>query len=369
MRPTSILDSRFDKQALLAADDHQFSALMSEVDARLKEEDVPIFARPLQAVPVVCRKGGFSLSLGEPLAERIKVWFDAQYGERLKVDMSLGYGPVVIRGEPYKMRSPWLIAGGRIVCIAGKVKQVGAVPIINVFEFIDGLTDQRANDLKTSELQGLQQEFIQRQTQFIDLRHLQNDDGFKIALGDLRSAVDFLFQETPQKGAARWACLQAVEKFLKGWIGKHGGTFKKNHKLAELNVLASSLRLARLSDVDLATVQCDAGVRYGEIPVSSEEVVGAFNAALRCCAFIANEVKRSDVGSKPEARRPEPNSLTREGFLSLKEGDKLRSGSLHLTITGVAQEKPRWYGTLVLGATKETMIIEDDFRAFALVEP
>ena len=329
----------------------------------------PIFARPLQAVPVVCKKGGFSLNLGEPLAERIKVWFDAQYGERLKVDLSLGYGPVVIRGDLYKMRSPWLIAGGRIVCIAGKVKQAGAVPIVNVLEFIDGLTDQRANDLKASELQALQQEFIQRQTLFEDLRHLQNDDAFKIAQGDLKSAVDFLFQERPQVGEAKWACLQAVEKFLKGWISKHGGTFPWNHKLASLNDLAFSLGLARVSDADLAAVQCLAGVRYGEIPVLIEEVVTAFNAALRCCAFIANEVKRSDAGSKLEARSPEPNSLTREGFLSLKEGDKLRSGSLHLTITGVVQEKPRWYRTLALGATKETMIIEDDFQSFVLVGP
>jgi hypothetical protein len=72
----------------------------------------------------------------------------------------------------------------------------------------------------------------------------------------------------------------------------------------------------------------------------------------------------------PNRRRgPEANCLTREEFLSLKEGDKLRSGGLYLTITGVAQEKPRWYRTLVHGATNETMIIEDDFQSFALVEP
>ena len=272
MRPTVVLDSRFDKRALLAVDDRQFSALMAEVDVWLKEEEVPIFARPLQAVPVVCKKGGFSLILGEPLAERIKVWFDNQYGERLKVDLSLGYGPVVIGGDLYKMRSPSLFAGGQIVCTAGKVKQVGAVPIVNVLEFIDGLTDQRANDLKASELQALQQEFIQRQTLFVDLRHLQNDDAFNVAQGDLKSAVDFLFQERPQVGAARWACLQAVEKFLKRWISKHVATVQWTHELALLNDQAASLGLARVADADLAVVQCPPGVRYGKYPSQSRRL-------------------------------------------------------------------------------------------------
>lgn len=355
MLPDFVLDSRFDKQALLAADDRQFSAFMEEVNVCLKKEEVPIFARPLQAFPIICKRGGFSLSLAEPLAERIKVWFDSQYGERIKVDMSLGYGPVVIQGDLYKMRSPWLITGGQIVCTTDKVKQVGAVPIVNVLEFIDGLTDQRANALTASELQSLQQEFIQCQTLFVDLRYVQNDDAFKIALGNIKGAVDFLFQEKPQTNEARWACLQAVEKFLKGWISKNGGTFSNIHILARLNDLATNLGLIKVSDVDLALVQCSPGVRYGEIPVTIEEVVDAFNAALRCCAFIANEVKRSDAGSQPETSRPEANSMTREGFLSLKEGDKLQTGGLHLTITGVHQGKPRWYRTLVRSAIKDNV--------------
>ena len=63
----------------------------------MAQEEVPIVGRPLRAVQAVCMKGGFGLTLVEPLAERIKVWFDAQYGERLKLDLSMGYGPVVIR--------------------------------------------------------------------------------------------------------------------------------------------------------------------------------------------------------------------------------------------------------------------------------
>ena len=221
-----------------------------------------------------------------------------------------------------------------------------------------------------SELQALQQKFIQRQKLFLDLRHLQNDDAFKVAQGNLKGAVDYLFQERPQVGEARWACLHAVEKFLKGWIGKQpGATFPKTHTLASLNDRATSLRLARVSDSDLALVACLPGVRYGEIPVSIKEVVDAFNAALICCAFIANEIKKSEASSKPEARIAEQNSLTREEFLSLKEGDKLRSGSSYLTITGIAQEKPRWYRTLAMGATKETIIIEDDFQSCALIVP
>lgn len=363
-----ILDPRFDKQALLAADDVAFSALMEEVDASLKAEEVAIFQRPLQAIPRVCKKGGFSLILGEPLSERISVWFSAQYGDRIRTDLSLGYGPVVIRGDLYKMQSPWLVAGGRIVCIAGRVEPSGAVPIVNVLDFIAGLTSQRANDLKTSELKRLQTEYVERQRLFVDLRTVQNDGAFHVALGDLNSSVDFLFQERPQVGQARWACLQAVEKFLKGWIAKQGAAFQTTHSLTTLKQQASSLGLTGLSDADLAAVQCAAGVRYGEIAVSNDEAVAAFNAALRCCALIASEVTKTRSGANPKPRSPNPNTLTKEQFLSLKTGDVLRSDRLQLTITGIAQEAPRAYRTLVHGATRETMIVEDDFQSFVSVK-
>jgi hypothetical protein len=369
MQTFRVLDPRFDKRGLLSANAAKFSALMREVDAHLKNADVPIFARPLRAIPIVCMKGGYSLMMDEPLAERINAWFVGQYGERLNVDMSLGYGPVLVRGELYKMCSPWLIAGGRIVCFAGKVGQGGSVPIVNVLEYIEGLTDQRASDLRTDELLGLRNEFILRQGLFLDIRQLQNDGVFKAALGDIESAVDALFQQRPHVGKARWDCLQAVEKFIKGWISKKGGTFSNTHSLAALNGQVSSLGLARVPDADLAAVQCNAGVRYGEITVSNEDVASAFNAMLRCCAFVAKQVKVRATVTKPLTRVPGPNALTKEGFLALKVGDKLRAGRSVLVITGIAQQAPRWYRTLALGATLETVIIEGDFASFSLVSP
>lgn len=368
MQSPTVLDARFDKRSLLAADDREFSARMEEVNAQLKDRDIPIFQRPLQAVPIVCQRGGFSLGLHEPLAERMKSWFDARYEERLKIDLSLGYGPVLIRGDVFRMCSPLLMFGGRIVCISGKVEPFGAVPIVNVLDHVDGLSDQLASILSTNELWALQQQFTVRQKLFLALRNVQNDELFKIALGDLNSAVDFLFQERPQVGQARWACLQAVEKFLKGWIRKQGGTPPTNHKLGHLHTLASSLGLSGLDASDIAVVQCRAGVRYGEVTVSNEEVVAGFNAALRACAFIADEIKTSELRAGPKAQHIEPNALTRESFLTLKSGDILRSGDLQLTITGVAQDRLRWYKTLVLGASKETVIVEDDFQSFSLVK-
>lgn len=371
MERLTVLDPRFEKRALLAADDREFSARMEEVDAQLKVRDIPIFARPLQSVPLVCQRGGFSLGLHEPLAERMKSWFDARYEERLKVDLSLGYGPVLIRGDLFRMCSPLLMFGGRVVCISGEVKPFGAVPIVNVLDHIDWLSDQLASILSTNELWALQQQFIEREKLFPALRNVQYDDLFKIAFGDLNSAVDFLFQERPQVGQARWACLQAVEKFLKGWIRKKGGTVptgRHGHDLGALHTLASTLSLSGLDAADIAFVQCSAGVRYGEAAVTNEEVVAGFNAALHMCAFIATEVRASEVRSKPTLQRADTKALTRERFLSLKIGDILMSGSFQLTIAGVAQNSPRWYRTLAFGATNETVIVEGDLGSFALVK-
>ncbi len=322
-------------------------------------------------MPIVCQRGGFSLGLDEPVGERMKAWFEARYEERLKVDLSLGYGPVLIRNDVFRMCSPMLMFGGRVVCISGKVEPFGAVPIVNVLDHIDGLSDQLAGVLSTNELQALQHQFTVRQKLFQALRHVQNDDLFKVALGDLNSADDFLFQDRPQVGLARWACLQVVEKFLKGWIRRKGGsppTGRDGHDLEALHNLASGLGLSGLNASDIAAVQCRASVRYGEVTVCNEEVVASFNAALRVCALIADEIRTSDLRAKPTVQRTEPNALTLEDFLSLKTGDILQSGGLPLTITGVAQDRPRWYRTLVFNATKETVIVQDDFKSFALVK-
>ena len=64
MRPTVVLDSRFDKRALLAADDRQFSALMGEVDVWLEEKEVPI-------VNTFAKMGGESMNENRALGSKL----------------------------------------------------------------------------------------------------------------------------------------------------------------------------------------------------------------------------------------------------------------------------------------------------------
>ena len=73
--------------------------------------------------------------------------------------------------------------------------------------------------------------------------------------------------------------------------------------------------------------------------------------------------RAAEAGEVLDLSRRGDNTLSAKAIRDL-----LRSGGIQMVITAVAQGSPRWYRTLVVGATRETMIIEDDFLSFALVK-
>ena len=108
----------------------EFEELMIEIDKILTEKDIPIQARsiqalaeagsllgiqnmkivPIQSEPIEGVYGGDSL-----LAHIVK-WIDDRYGDRLKMDFSLGYSLVVIRGTPWQIKFPYIVGNIRIIC-------------------------------------------------------------------------------------------------------------------------------------------------------------------------------------------------------------------------------------------------------------
>ena len=360
---------RFDRGELESGGESEFNAAMEEIDEELRADGIPIFARPLRSVEYVCRKGGFSLALHEPLWLRMSAWFDARYGSRLNVDLSLGYGPVLVEGDLYRLRVPWLIYGGRIVC-ENEPPPAAGLPLVNVLDLVEGLTDERKRLLGPDERAGLLETFLRRTDGYLAVRDVQNEVGYREALGDLQVASDCLFQSRPMLGNSRWHCLQAVEKFLKAWFAaKTGAAAPFTHDLARLKSLVEAQGLPPLDTRDVSAVQCAAAVRYDDSTCGPSDCSGAYDAALRICAHVAHAV----ASSAPKQARTETlpgKPLSLSDFYSLKAGDRLTTfGGMELEIVGVRQDSPRWYVTLVRGATRHTMIVEEDRDSFARVHP
>lgn len=90
---------------------------------------------------------------------------------------------------------------------------------------------------------------------------------------------------------AKWAALQAVEKTYKAFLVVHRAKVPKRHKIAELSKLAAALDLHPADPELIAAVECDPGVRYGEVSVSLPDAVAAHHAALELTWYVAEEIR------------------------------------------------------------------------------
>ena len=219
------------------------------------------------------------------MAERMSAWLRNRYGERLKADMSLGYVPITVGGDIYKVQVPPLFFGGQVVCLARSV--TGQGPVINVLDLVISLPDSVRGMLDATELARIRTSWLRAYSAFEALTKTRNDPSVGSAHTDLDSAVKHLVQDKPEIGLSRWASLQAAEKYLKGWITKSRGSFKKIHELDKIAIAAENLGLPPVNRSLLASIQCTAGVRYAVAGWTSQDAVTAFNAALEVCQLVA----------------------------------------------------------------------------------
>jgi hypothetical protein len=112
------------------------------------------------------------------------------------------------------------------------------------------------------------------------------------ALADLNAAVHYLTDTAPHHGQARWSALQALEKALKGFIAQSHASFPRSHSLADLHTRAVVAGLSALEADEVANVQCDAGIRYGEIRATLTEAHSAYWSSLLACGQIAHQLQK-----------------------------------------------------------------------------
>src|SRR5690349_3432551 len=98
------------------ANETQFQQLMEDIDVRLRADNVPIPARELRAFGLVAQALDVELT-GFPRKEeptpgsygkddipiRIIRWMRERYGDRLKMDFSLGTRLLALRGNLWSM--------------------------------------------------------------------------------------------------------------------------------------------------------------------------------------------------------------------------------------------------------------------------
>jgi hypothetical protein len=299
--------------------EEEFLALMEDVDATLRRQEMPIQGRPIAAMGELCRRMNAEFSMmvperepragvysGTDLVIRVKRWYDDRYGTRLHIIATVGEVVCVIRGDPWKLELPLVYGGGpgiRFFCQYGVATTLPSEPravprgtpltpsYFNILDAAVELPDGLAKSLSADERKQMLEAFMAGWNAHYALREIRSIGMVEEVRSDLAAAVTHLMAHPPHPGQAKWSALQASEKMLKTYVSERGGSFGFTHKLADLDQAAQAVGLPSMNPAWVADTQCPAGVRYGDVPVTLEEAVTAHQAALRIVGHIAKELK------------------------------------------------------------------------------
>ncbi|MGH9941168.1 MAG: HEPN domain-containing protein [Pyrinomonadaceae bacterium] len=280
--------------------EEDLNQVLEAIDKELRDEGVPVTARQLKGWLKFSSRFGLGLKMSDPLSQKVMDWFEVRYGDKLKIDYATGEIAVMIRGDLFKMRVPTMYGTVQVICdprfwmdklgMQIAVNENGPLPVVNVLNCIDELTESYALTFTLDEQRELFQifQFANEASQAIDKP--SGAPFINEAKGDIQASIAHLFEERPQFGLSKWASLQAVEKFIKAFLSKMGVTPPFTHDLQRLAIMAASHGLAQLAPADLGKIQCSAEVRYGRIVVSAQEAIEAHHTALKVCSEIARSL-------------------------------------------------------------------------------
>jgi hypothetical protein len=303
------------------ASEAEFVALMEAVDSRLQAENVPIPARELAGIRQLCQILALELRItypdreprdgvyeGDDLAMRATRWFRARYGDRLNVDYSPGRMVVLLRGDVWVFILPRILGGGRVVFFASRTEPTtlpAKAELIrpedtrqrppsryNILDALVGLSDELRQALTDDELRALHFAFMTGLGAYEAMRKVRDMRFVPEALADHAQTVASLTANAhAHPGQARWSALQATEKMYKAYLKATGAEVPPVHNLSRLSAVAAERGLVEADPYLVAAVQCTAGVRYGDVPVSIPEAIAAHHAALDLSWYIAEALR------------------------------------------------------------------------------
>jgi hypothetical protein len=223
------------------------------------------------------------------LSKRVRRWFSERYGDKLKVDFTLGRAVVMLRGEAWLVKVPYVFGAVQVIIdrdiereyprigVAGK----GSAPTINLLRLVDGLTPAIAKTLSGEEIAAIQASFGPAFAVFGMLEGARTSSPLlEAAKQDLQSGAEICVQQRQALGFSRWHSLQGIEKILKAFVASRGGSFKRTHDLDDLAETAKELGASALSPDCISSIQCSASVRYDPTTTTIEQASTAHGQAV-----------------------------------------------------------------------------------------
>ena len=278
--------------------DQGFAELMQVIDRELSDTGYDIPRRPLAAVAKVSDRFGMPLPLAKPpqhaeralhdnwpVSQRIRQWYDQRYGDRIKVDWTLGRVIVQIDRDLWSLRVPRIFGSAHFIVSRTPIGRTDPTSHqgparCNVVELIDNMTASRMQSLTDLELRTIFENAFLGIEAFSVLEASSGNDLVESARGDFSVAATLLMSTPARYGESKWASLQAGEKIVKATIALSGSKFSHTHNLAKLARELNESGIHGDLTPFVVSIQCSAGIRYGEEPCSQDEAVAAHHASL-----------------------------------------------------------------------------------------
>ncbi len=286
-------------------EEQKFNELMSQIDRELAKQKFDIPKRPIRALGIISTRFGIPLPLGQPMpgtfhelskywpiSKRVKKWYENRYGDRLKMDFSLGRMAFMIDEDIWVFRFRRFYGSGKFVSSktikSERIGTDGKPFTCNILDCIESLPDGFRMSLSDSQLVMLGKYFHFGLDVFSSLEMLSGNDLIMSAKADISTSIDHLFTRQPQYGLSKWSSLQAAEKLLKATIEMRGGNYSKTHKLKTLVEEVKKCGLGLDVSIIIAEIQCTPAIRYGQEQCSKSDAIRAHHAVFKLATAIIN---------------------------------------------------------------------------------
>jgi len=289
------------------ANETEFESLMQAMDSNLEQKGLKPAQRPLHIGILLweafkweglllpskelANKPEFT---GDTLMAKSYRWYEQVYGEKLKLDLAIGYVPVKIANGVWKVKLP-VIYGACSFFIDRNLANRGNTGIqqkgtssINLLCLVEDLPVGLIERLPDSELSKFFDNYMFSFNTLSWREGLKGHIFFNEAYNDYSSSTDELLKQ--HFAQSRWASAQAVEKTLKGLLALGNKSFSKGadgHDIVKLGVNMKNELGVDINPNVLALAMCSPKVRYGEEPSNSDQALLANHATLEVLSQLS----------------------------------------------------------------------------------
>lgn len=280
---------------------------MLAIDNWLARKDLSPFQRPLHiglllsdalawegcALPSkeLADEPGFT---GDHLLAKAFKWYEQVYGDELKTDWAIGYIPIKIFNNLWKVRLPIFYGSCNFFVdrnlhnkgiLGGGINKEVSVNVLSLIEHIPPglvvrLSENEAGDIFETIMWAI--------NTFYWWHSLRGHIYFDVARNDFSSSTDEILKGS--YGQSKWGAAQAVEKTLKGFLAlRHLETPRgpEGHNLVKLgNILNEKLNI-KVNPKALEFAKCSPGARYGEETTTQDQALIANFAVIEIISELS----------------------------------------------------------------------------------